>query len=286
MRAFRSIRNLVLAAIVVAIPFAVPTAAHARVFVSVGVAPPILPYYAQPLCPGPGYIWTPGYWAYGDEGYSWVDGAWVLAPYEGALWTPGWWGWGGGFYNWYPGYWGRRVGYYGGINYGFGYFGVGFYGGYWRGHDFFYNSAYSHVGVGFHNIYSGPVNGIGVHPGGASFNGPRGVESAHPAGFDANHGVDRGSALASAHSNTSAQGFHGNATANTTARSYSRPANTGGSYSQSRSYSASSGSYQSHSYQSSAPRSYSGGSYGGGSRGYSGGGRSSGGGGSRGGGHR
>src|SRR3974390_2554620 len=34
------------------------------VFVSVSFGPPVLPVYAQPLCPGPGYIWTPGYWAW------------------------------------------------------------------------------------------------------------------------------------------------------------------------------------------------------------------------------
>ena len=33
------------------------------------------------------------------------------------------------------GYWGPHVGYYGGVNYGFGYMGVGFAGGAWRGDD-------------------------------------------------------------------------------------------------------------------------------------------------------
>ena len=106
-----------------------PVAAHARVFLSVGIAPPPIPYYAQPIAPGYGYIWTPGYWAYGPDGYDWVDGAWVLPPYAGALWTPGYWGWDDDAYLWNPGYWGLTVGYYGGINYGFGYFGTGFYGG-------------------------------------------------------------------------------------------------------------------------------------------------------------
>src|ERR1700761_3724038 len=97
---------------------AVPQAATAGVFVSVNVAPPALPIYAQPPCPGDGYIWTPGYWAYGDAGYYWVDGAWVYPPYVGGLWTPGYWGWGGGGYFWHAGYWGRSIGYHGGINYG------------------------------------------------------------------------------------------------------------------------------------------------------------------------
>jgi hypothetical protein len=30
--------------------------------------PPPLPEYRQPLCPGPNYIWTPGYWGYGGVG--------------------------------------------------------------------------------------------------------------------------------------------------------------------------------------------------------------------------
>ena len=29
----------------------------------VAVAPPAIPVYTQPICPGEGYIWTPGYWA-------------------------------------------------------------------------------------------------------------------------------------------------------------------------------------------------------------------------------
>jgi len=153
----RTVRNfLTAAALAGAATLALPTPqAHAAVFVSVGIAPPAIPVYAQPECPGDGYIWTPGYWAWGPDGYYWVDGAWVEPPYEDALWTPGWWGWGGGAYLWYPGYWGRTVGYYGGINYGFGYFGTGFYGGYWHGGHFWYNRAYNHFGHGFHgNFYN------------------------------------------------------------------------------------------------------------------------------------
>jgi hypothetical protein len=146
-----------------------PTAANARVFVSVGIAPPPIPVYEQPIAPGYGYIWTPGYWAYGDDGYYWVDGAWVYPPYDNALWTPGYWGWGDGAYLWYPGYWGLSVGYYGGINYGFGYFGTGFWGGYWRDRHFYYNGAYNHLG--FHNgfVYDHRVAGFDGRPGGAAF---------------------------------------------------------------------------------------------------------------------
>src|SRR5439155_15775648 len=94
----------------------------------------------QPECPAPGYLWTPGYWAYGPEGYYWVPGTWVEPPTVGVLWTPGYWGWRNGFYVWHGGYWGPHVGFYGGINYGYGYSGVGFEGGEWRGREFVYNA--------------------------------------------------------------------------------------------------------------------------------------------------
>ena len=144
MQMFRSVRLMLLALFVALIP----ASSYAGVFISVGFAPPVLPVYVQPECPQPGWMWTPGYWAYGDDGYYWVPGTWVPAPYVGALWTPGYWGWGSGLYVFHPGYWGPHVGYYGGVNYGFGYMGVGFAGGLWRGGVFAYNSAVMHVGVG------------------------------------------------------------------------------------------------------------------------------------------
>src|SRR5580698_7980183 len=125
---------------------AVPASSFAGVFVSVNIAPPVLPVYEQPLCPGDGYIWTPGYWAYSpDGGYYWVPGAWVLAPYTGALWTPGYWGWNDGLYVWNGGYWGLHIGFYGGVNYGFGYYGHGYEGGYWNGGRFNYNRSINHI---------------------------------------------------------------------------------------------------------------------------------------------
>ena len=64
-----------------------PRAAFSQVAVGVSVnfAPPELPVYEQPICPGEGYIWTPGYWAWDDEDgdYYWVPGTWVLAPEPG-----------------------------------------------------------------------------------------------------------------------------------------------------------------------------------------------------------
>src|SRR5208282_738946 len=108
--------RLLLAAVLL---LALPAASFAAVFVSVTVAPPPIPVYVQPVCPSPGYMWTPGYWAWGDLGYYWVPGTWVPAPAVGLLWTPGYWGWSGGYYRWNGGYWGPHIGFYGGVNYGY-----------------------------------------------------------------------------------------------------------------------------------------------------------------------
>ncbi len=152
-----------------------PVAANASVFLSVGIAPPALPVYTQPLCPGDGYIWTPGYWAYGDEGYFWVPGVWVLAPQPGLLWTPGYWGWGGSAFLWHAGYWGPHVGFYGGVNYGFGYTGAGYGGGYWRGGVFNYNRTVNNVNVtNIHNTYNTTIVNNNTTYTRVSYNGGQG----------------------------------------------------------------------------------------------------------------
>lgn len=145
----RRITTTVLLAAALILPLSLISApsASARVFVgiSVGYAPPPLVWYTQPICSGYGYYWVPGYWGYGPYGYYWVPGAWVWPPRIGFLWTPGYWGWRTGYYWWHPGYWGPRVGFYGGINYGYGYTGRGYHGGYWRRGHFYYNRAVDHV---------------------------------------------------------------------------------------------------------------------------------------------
>src|SRR4029077_3627733 len=84
---------------------AMPGSLSAQVAISITVGPPALPVYEQPVIPGPGYIWTPGYWAWSpDDGdYYWVPGTWVEAPEVGLLWTPGYWSADEGFV-WHEGY--------------------------------------------------------------------------------------------------------------------------------------------------------------------------------------
>ena len=158
------------------------SSAQISVGLAVHIGPPALPVYEQPICPGAGYLWTPGYWAYGADGYYWVPGTWVMAPTVGYLWTPGYWGWGGGGYFWHAGYWGPHVGFYGGINYGFGYGGVGFFGGRWNGGVFAYNTAVMHVNTTvIHNTYVDRtvINNVTVNNH-VSYNGGTGGIPARP----------------------------------------------------------------------------------------------------------
>jgi hypothetical protein len=121
-------------------------------------APPPLPDYDQPPIPAPGYYWTPGYWAWNNVDYYWVPGVWVEPPEPGLLWTPGYWAFASGVYAFRPGYWGREVGFYGGINYGFGYTGQGYQGGRWQGQNFFYNTAVNNIRTTqITNVYNNPV---------------------------------------------------------------------------------------------------------------------------------
>ena len=152
----RSIRSPLFALVLLAMS----AAAYAQFSISISFAPPELPVYEQPLCPGEGYLWTPGYWAYADDddGYYWVPGTWVMAPEPGLLWTPAYWGWGGNGYVFYQGYWGQQVGFYGGISYGYGYFGEGYQGGRWQNGQFYYNRSVNNVNVtNIHNVYNTTV---------------------------------------------------------------------------------------------------------------------------------
>jgi hypothetical protein len=83
-------------------------------------------------------------------------------------------------YVWHAGYWGPHIGFYGGVNYGFGYFGVGYVGGFWAGSVFRYNAAVTAVNTTvIRNVY---VDRTVIHNtvvSRVSYNGPNGI-TAHP----------------------------------------------------------------------------------------------------------
>jgi WXXGXW repeat (2 copies) len=173
----RFIRTLLFTLVVLSMS----AASFAQIGVAITIGPPPLPVFEQPLCPDDGYLWTPGYWAYDNDvsDYYWVPGTWVMAPEVGFLWTPAYWGWGGDGFVFYDGYWGPNVGFYGGINYGFGYFGQGYEGGRWDGGHFFYNRSVSNVNItNIHNVYNTTVINNNVSH--VSYNGGNGGISARP----------------------------------------------------------------------------------------------------------
>src|SRR6202795_4445597 len=176
MRIVSSIRSLLFALLLLAMS----AASFAQIGISISFAPPELPVYEQPLCPGDGYLWTPGYWAYAEDDYYWVPGTWVMAPEVGFLWTPAYWGWGGNGYVFYDGYWGPHVGFYGGVSYGYGYYGEGYEGGRWDNGHFCYKRSVNNWNVTvIHNVYNTTVvNSTRVNR--VSYNGGTGGISARP----------------------------------------------------------------------------------------------------------
>ena len=176
MRTAAAIRSLLFSFVLLAFSHG----AFGQIGISVGFGPPALPIYSQPICPADGYLWAPGYWSYDVAyGYYWVPGTWVQPPQVGLLWTPGYWGWGGSSFVFYPGYWGPQVGYYGGINYGFGYGGVGYEGGRWEGSYFAYNTYVNRVNTAvIHSTYSTAVANASENR--VSYNGGAGGVEARP----------------------------------------------------------------------------------------------------------
>ncbi|MGC9992121.1 MAG: YXWGXW repeat-containing protein [Candidatus Cybelea sp.] len=184
MKTHKLILTMLSAIIVAAVPLASRAQFDPCVSAAVSVPPPALPAnQEQPPAPAPNDMWNPGYWAWNSYGYYWVPGVWVEPPTVGLYWTPGYWGDTASGYAWNQGYWGPSVGFYGGINYGFGYFGVGFVGGVWAGGAFSYNTAVTNVNrTVVHNVYSNRtvIHNHFVTHGRVSYNGGHGGVSARP----------------------------------------------------------------------------------------------------------
>jgi hypothetical protein len=89
-------------------------------------------------------------------------------------------------YVFHAGYWGPHVGFYGGVNYGFGYGGVGFGGGRWEGGHFAYNTAVVNVNrTVIHNTYVDNTVIVQNNFSRTSFNGGNGGLQARPSAQEA-----------------------------------------------------------------------------------------------------
>ena len=148
------------------------TAASAQIGIgiSVRIAPPALPVYAQPICPGPAYFWTPGYWAWNEDGgYYWVPGTWVVAPV--ACRDPRYGGFAGGFYGWHWGSSGTARRFLtAALTTASDNRGEGFFGGEWRGER---GCAVTNVNVT--NVRMCPTAYVVVNNTNVAFTGPGGV---------------------------------------------------------------------------------------------------------------
>jgi hypothetical protein len=148
----------------------------------VSETPPPLPSYEQPAIPAQGYLWVPGFWAWRKSvpDYFWVPGTWVRPPQPGLLWTPPYWSRVDGRYAFHAGYWADEVGFYGGIDYGYGYTGDGYQGGRWENGTLAYNRAVNNIGsLGTASVYDQAVTSDN-NEARVSFNGGRRGVAAQP----------------------------------------------------------------------------------------------------------
>jgi hypothetical protein len=68
-------------------------------------APPTVRVEAQTVAPGPGYVYTRGYWRWTGTSYVWVSGSWVTRPRTTAVWVEGTWVRRPGGWVWVSGHW-------------------------------------------------------------------------------------------------------------------------------------------------------------------------------------
>jgi hypothetical protein len=68
-------------------------------------APPPVRVETQTVAPGPGYVWTTGYWRWTGSDYVWVPGNWIARPRPAAVWVAGHWVRRPGGWAWIAGHW-------------------------------------------------------------------------------------------------------------------------------------------------------------------------------------
>jgi len=75
-------------------------------YVSARFGPPPPPRYGIiGVAPGPGYVWTDGFWDLRGGRWYWVGGRWVRPPRGRGVWVAPQWREDHGRYRRHPGYW-------------------------------------------------------------------------------------------------------------------------------------------------------------------------------------
>jgi hypothetical protein len=67
--------------------------------------PPAPRYAVVGAAPGPGYVWTSGYWDWRGGNWAWAEGRWQRPPRARAVWVPHEWRQEGRGYRFHRGYW-------------------------------------------------------------------------------------------------------------------------------------------------------------------------------------
>ena len=67
--------------------------------------PPAPRYAVMGYAPGPGFVWTEGFYDLRGSGWVWVPGAWRRPPRSGALWVASGWHQEGRGWQFHRGYW-------------------------------------------------------------------------------------------------------------------------------------------------------------------------------------
>jgi len=68
-------------------------------------APPAPRYAVVGVAPGPGYVWTPGWWDWRGHDWRWREGAWMRRPHSRAVYVAPEWRREGRGYRFHRGYW-------------------------------------------------------------------------------------------------------------------------------------------------------------------------------------
>lgn len=74
-------------------------------YVVAAYGPPPPRYGVVGVAPGPGYVWTEGYWNLSGGQWAWVGGRWMHAPRAHAVWVAPEWRHEGRGYRFYRGHW-------------------------------------------------------------------------------------------------------------------------------------------------------------------------------------
>jgi hypothetical protein len=79
---------------------------HVYYGAGISVGPPA-PRVVGPIgvAPGPGYVWTDGYYDWRARDWIWLDGRWVRPPWSGAMWASPRWERSGRGYRFHKGRW-------------------------------------------------------------------------------------------------------------------------------------------------------------------------------------